>query len=271
MQTLGLAGPEQKPDNIVKRLFWPANNPSEVDTLGQQGFWICLGVGVLSLIALSVAGLWWLGLLSAVFFIFGGFGVREHSVLAASLVASAYVLNLMSSVVSGQFPGFLALVAALLLIANIRGTWIASQWIDKGDPELFPDRASTGILDTLVDQLPAKVWPKSRSVFYVAAVLYFLVLIAGSATVLARRIMHPIPQRVTRQQRSLTSSSRLSECSRSYLNNYKSSPRCNLHISVCERCRPVFRGGSTRARRRSSGPGGLSSSSPARLSLAWSR
>ena len=199
MQTLGLAGPEQKPDNIIKRLFWPANNPSEVDTLGQQGYWICLAVGVLSLVSLCVAGYWYIGLIAAVFFVLGGIGVREHSVLAASLVASAYALNIMEGLTAKQFPGFLALAAALLLIANIRGTWIASEWMAKGDPALFPDRANSGVMDKLVDQMPARVWPKGRFLFYVFSVLYLLVVMAGSAALLANRIMHPAARGVTSQ------------------------------------------------------------------------
>jgi hypothetical protein len=200
MQTLGLAGPEQKPDNIVKRLFWPGNNPSEVDTLGQQGYWVCLAVGALSFISLYVAGFWYIGLIAVIFFVLGGVGVREHSVLAASLVASAYILNILAGLVAKQFPGFLALVATLLLMANIRGTWIASEWMAKGDPELFPNRSNVGIMDKLVDRLPARVWPRGRIVFYVVSVFYFLFLMVGLAGLLATRIMHPAAQRVSQQQ-----------------------------------------------------------------------
>ncbi len=204
MQTLGLAGPEQKPDNMAKRLFWPANNPSEVDTLGQQGFWVCVAVGALSLVTLWAGGFWYVGLISAIFFVLGGIGVREHSVLGASVVASAYLLNIIAGLIARQFPGFLALVAALLLIANIRGTWIASEWMAKGDPGLFPERANSGIMDKLVDQMPAKVWPRGRFVFYAVSMLYLLILTIGSAALLANRIMHPSAPRVTAQQPDIT-------------------------------------------------------------------
>ena len=200
MQTLGLAGPEQKPDNIVKRLFWPANNPSEVDTLGQQGFWICLVVGTISLISFSVAGYWYIGLIAAIFFVLGGIGVREHSVLAAALVASAYVLNILAAILARRAPGLLDVFIALLLAANIRGTWIASAWMAKGDPQLFPERSNSGFVDQVVDQMPRRIWPKGRFLFYAFSIFYFLVLIVGSAGLLATRMMHRDAHSITQEQ-----------------------------------------------------------------------
>lgn len=191
MQTLGLAEPEQKPDNMLTRLFWPSNHPGEVDTLGQQGFWICLGVGAVSLVSCSYSGYWYLGLIAGVFFVLGGIGVREHSVLSSALVASAYVLNILAAILARHAPGLLDLFIALLLIANIRGTWIASEWMSKGDPELFPERANADFRDKLVDQMPAKVWPEGRFLFYVFSAVYLLMVIAGSAALLANRILHP--------------------------------------------------------------------------------
>jgi hypothetical protein len=38
-------------DNLFKRLFWPRiESHYDVDLLGQQGFWVCSIVAVLSLI-----------------------------------------------------------------------------------------------------------------------------------------------------------------------------------------------------------------------------
>jgi len=186
MQTLGVSGPPAKDDNIFQRLFWPSDNPGETDLLGQQGFWICFVVGLGSCIFLFFQGDWISGVVTALFFVLGGIGVREHSVVAASLVAPAYLLNLVAAALTGRFPGFLAIVASVLLIANIRGTWIASRWKDKGDPEELPLRFSETWRDKLVDQMPAIVWPKTRILFYVVAALYMTLLAVGAAVVLAK-------------------------------------------------------------------------------------
>ena len=69
-----------KDDNLFKRLFWPSNHPGEVDALGQQGFWICLIVGLVSGVMLLLTVHPFIGLLTMAFFWLGGIGVREHSV-----------------------------------------------------------------------------------------------------------------------------------------------------------------------------------------------
>jgi hypothetical protein len=186
MQTLGLSGPPSERDNFFKRLFWPGNHPSEVDDLGQQGFWLCLILAVGLLILMSFQGHWLFGLVIALFFALGGIGVREHSVTAALLVASAYLFNIIADAIGGQFPGFLTLIAAGLLLANIRGTWIASQWKQKGDPEVFPYRLNENWRDKLVDQMPPKVWPKAKAFFYVLSVVYLSLTIFGAGVFIAR-------------------------------------------------------------------------------------
>jgi hypothetical protein len=51
METLGLSSQPQPTDNLFKRLFWPRiESHYDVDLLGQQGFWVCSIVAVLSLI-----------------------------------------------------------------------------------------------------------------------------------------------------------------------------------------------------------------------------
>jgi membrane protein implicated in regulation of membrane protease activity len=66
-------------------------------------------------------------------------GVREHSRAAAIIVAAFFLFNLAgSAVVIGMPPGFIPLGILCLLLANIRGTWIASRWQKVDDA--FPDR-----------------------------------------------------------------------------------------------------------------------------------
>ncbi len=184
MGYLGLSEPAEKQDNIFQRLFWPSDHAGEADTLGQQGFWICAVVAIISLVALSVQRHWILALLSFAFFLLGGIGVREHSTPAAVFVALAYALNQALGLFLGQFPGFLAFVACVLLIANIRGTWIASQHKFSGDPDAFPERLNSTFRDKLVDQMPAKVWPRTKILFFVIAALYMLLTLFGTAAIL---------------------------------------------------------------------------------------
>ena len=115
-----------------------------------------------------------------------GIGVREHRVIAASLVVPADLLNLVAAALVGQFPSFLAILAFALLIANIRSTWITARWKQEGNPDDLPLRFNETWRDKLVDQMPAIVWPKTKMVFYIVVVLYMGLLALGTAVILTR-------------------------------------------------------------------------------------
>ena len=194
MGYLGLSGPAVKEDNIFQRLFWPSDHAGEADSLGQQGFWICIAVALLSAAILTFAGHWAVALLTLAFFGLGGIGVREHSTFAAISVAFVYLLNQIIVAIGGRFPGLLALAASMLLIANIRGTWIAAKWAKHGDPDLIPERMRETLSDRIVDQMPAHVWPKGRRIFYCVAVIYVLLTVFGAIAILlhsAARVSPP--------------------------------------------------------------------------------
>jgi hypothetical protein len=196
MGYLGLSEPVEKQDNLFRRIFWPGDGACDVDALGQRGFWLCAAVGTLSFVLYFAHGHWLIALLTLAFFWLGGVGVREHSTAAATIVASAYLLNLASSLIAGIFPGVIAIAAALLLIANIRGTQIAARWANSGDPEVFPERMRETWRDRLVDQMPALVWPRARVLFFAIAGIY--ILLAGVGTALLAR--HPNHPAVPRQE-----------------------------------------------------------------------
>jgi hypothetical protein len=191
MGFLGLSEPIEKQDNIFQRLFWPGDHAGEVDSLGQQGFWICAVVALISAIALVFQGHWVIAFLTLAFFGLGGIGVREHSTSAAILVALAYILNQAANLLAGMFPSFLGITAAVLLIANIRGTWIAARWAKRSDPDAFPERMRETWKDRLVDQIPAQVWPKARVPFFFIAAAYMLLVSVGILMVV-RHIGKPI-------------------------------------------------------------------------------
>lgn len=178
METLGLSGLPQPRDSLFRRLFWPSDNASDADMLGQQGFWLCLFIGLLSLVVLSLQGHWISGVITVVVFSLGGIGVREHDLFAAISVAVIYVANIAGMIVLGRPPGILSFFAALLLLGNIRGCRIAAKW-SRLDPESIPVRMNETWQDKLVDQMPARVWPKARYAYYVIAIVFFLVSIAG--------------------------------------------------------------------------------------------
>jgi hypothetical protein len=173
VQTLGITDRQQEPDNIFRRIFWPSNHAADVDALGQQGFWVCLAAAILSLVQVAFQGHWILSLSFAVFYFLGGIGVREHSRVAAIMVATFFVLNLVgSAVVFGMPPGFIPLGILCLLLANIRGTWIASRWQNVADA--FPDRLQETWRDRLVDVLPARMWPAGKYFFFLIGIGLFV-------------------------------------------------------------------------------------------------
>lgn len=193
MQTLDLSGESRKSDGRLKSLFWPTvDNAWDVDYLGQQGFWICLIIGVVSfafvaltasevptsagrLVALTIGAI-----LFFVFFI-GGMGVRESSWPAAATIFTLYVVN---QVGAGRPPGVLSFIIGAVLLSNVRATFIASRWKPAAEGEDRPMRFNETLRDKLVDQLPPKVWPILRIPFYVASLLVLLFVVYVSAVTL---------------------------------------------------------------------------------------
>jgi hypothetical protein len=187
MGYLGLDETPVKDDNLFQRLFWPSDNASDTDALGVQGLWICMIVAALSTIWLLVAGSVVTALITLAFFVLGGIGVREHSVPAAVLVAFAYLVGIVGNIFLGIPPGVLPIIAATMLLTNIRATHIANRWAKDGDPSAMPERRQETVLDRFVDQMPSKVWPAARFGFFCVAGVYCGPLIAGTLIV----ALHP--------------------------------------------------------------------------------
>ena len=179
MGYLGLDETTVKDDNLFQRLFWPSDHAGETDMLGQQGFWVCWGVGVVSMLVLLAQGHWILALLTLLVYGLGGVGIREHSQPAAMLIACIYWLNQLAALMGGRVPGVIGRGGGVLLIANIRGTHIAAKWAAKGDAEAFPERASASWSDRFVDQMPVVVWPRAKVPFFTLAGLYLTLSVLG--------------------------------------------------------------------------------------------
>jgi len=185
METLGLSSTPQKSDNIFQRLFWPTiHNQYDVDLLGQQGFWVCVVIGVLSGVLLLVTGQLLTGLITAFVFLAGACGVRQRSVLAAALVFTLYLMNIVASLALGTAGNpVIGLVCLMLLAANIRASVVSTRWLTSATPDAdveLPERSTETITDKLANQLPVALWPKVKFIFFPAAAILIVLTLLGA-------------------------------------------------------------------------------------------
>ena len=185
MSTLGLSGPPQHEEGLVKRLLWPSvRNTHDVNLLGQQGFWICEAVAVLSSAILIFMGHPMLAAVTFIFYALGGFGLREGSIAAAALVFTAWVCDQVAAIGTHRGGiGIVQLVVAAILLANLRGTVAAAGWkkqLQIGEEEMEPMRFSETLIDKFRDQLPRRTWPTLRYFFYVLAVCFLAIELLGA-------------------------------------------------------------------------------------------
>jgi hypothetical protein len=191
MQTLGLSGESQRSDGRLKSIFWPTvQNAWDVDSLGRQGFWICLIIAgfqlVVSLLTrnpIMIAT----GTMTALAFLVGGMGVRQSNWPAAAMVFALFFVGLLYGMASGQFPGFLTIIAAAILLSNVRAAFLASEWKPTGEDDDKPMRFNETLGDKLADQMPAKAWPVMQIPFFALAAVLLLLSLAGLAIVVVHR------------------------------------------------------------------------------------
>jgi hypothetical protein len=170
---------------MLKRLFWPTiENQYDVDLVGQQGFWVCVVVGLMSLIALVVTGQPVIGALVAVTFLLGGMGVRERSIAAAVMVFLCYLLDKIGSLETGNPGGMgvVGLIGLMLLLANVRGTILSRRWKTPETPaevSELPERPTESVTDKLSNVLPAKIWPVGRWIFFPMAGIVLALSLLG--------------------------------------------------------------------------------------------
>ena len=188
MQTLGLSGETKRSDGRLKSIFWPTvENAWDVDYLGQQGFWICAFIAIFQLAVALLSGnivIAISGIVTAIVFFLGGMGVREGSWPAAAMVFAIYLTGILFSLASGQPPNALTIIAAAVLLSNVRAAFLASEWRPLTEDEDRPMRFSDSFSDKLVDQLPPKAWPILKAVFFSLAALLLLLGLLGLIGVL---------------------------------------------------------------------------------------
>ena len=202
MQTLGLQDEIKRSDGFLKSIFWPSvQNAWDVDYLGQQGFWICTLIAILTLVIsiLSSGGNLWistLGILGAVIYFTGGMGVREKSWAAAGAIFFAYLLETMLGMGTGAISPVAVLRILILgvLFSNVRATLIASRWRQPAEDEDRPTRFNETFRDKLVDQWPPLLWPIVRIPFYLLVGVWSLICVFGMVMMALIRLgVVPIP------------------------------------------------------------------------------
>jgi hypothetical protein len=184
MQTLGLSSENKRSDGWLKSLLWPAvDNAWDVDYLGQQGMWICTVLAVFTLIASFLSGnpfVVGIGVLSALFFVLGGMGIREGNWPAAAIVFAVHLCNVLLS------PNVLNVAFAIVLLSNLRATFLASEWKPAAEGEDQPTRFNETLADKYVDRMPRLLWPKVHIPFLIVGASMLLLSLLGVAFVLAR-------------------------------------------------------------------------------------
>lgn len=190
MQTLGLSSESKRSDGRLKSIFWPTvENAWDVNYLGQQGFWICLVVGILQLAGTLIIGspvLLIFGIIAFFIFFMGGMGVREASWPAAALIFTIFLAGNVNSMTMGASPSILGIISAGILLSNVRAAFLASEWRPASPDEDRPTRFNETFTDKLVDQLPARAWPILKVPFFIIAALDLLLILAGFAIQIVR-------------------------------------------------------------------------------------
>lgn len=188
MQTLGLSGESRRSDGRLKSIFWPTvENAWDVNYLGQQGFWICVVLAVFQLVVAAFSSnlvVLVAYLTAALVYLVGGMGVREASWPAAAIVFGIFFTGLLYTVMMGHLPGIIDILFTGILLSNVRAAFLASEWKPAGEGEDRPTRFNETMVDKIVDQLPAKLWPRIQPFFFaVGAALFALELLGVGAVV----------------------------------------------------------------------------------------
>ena len=190
METLNLSGTAPQSENRLKSLFWPTiHTGADVDYLGSQGYWICAIVAVFSWIGSSIIGHPIAGFFLLLYYYLGGVGVRQRSVFAGVVV---FIMFLADTLLA---PGIWKLFGCVLLLSNMRATFIASFW-DPGVAEAeMPMRFDETWGDKFADKLPTWLWPKIRYGYYAFAVLFLLLTMTGLIMMALHLNRIPVPRR----------------------------------------------------------------------------
>jgi hypothetical protein len=200
MSTLGLSGPSRPTEGLWKSLFWPTiENANDADIAATRGFWICFALALVSAplnsggitinIGISIAS--YLDLAIFLFSFLGAVGVRQASLAAAFSMFAAYLLSTgLYFWLSPVHFSFLRLICLALLLTNLRAAFLIRRWqqdpLRQDDFAYGPTRSNSTLRDKFVDQMPMRVWPWGRIIFYVLAAVLIPLEFAEMAAILTR-------------------------------------------------------------------------------------
>jgi hypothetical protein len=201
MSTLGLSGPSQPTDGLWKGLFWPTiHNANDADLAATRGFWICVALALVTAtvssggmaISIGMSITSFLDLAIFMFYFLGAIGIRQSSLAAALSMFATYLLStVLFFWLSPLHFSFIRLVCLALLLTNLRAAFLIRKWqrdpLRQDDFAYGPTRANRTLRDKFVDQMPMRVWPWGRVVFYVLAVVLIPLECTEMAFILLRR------------------------------------------------------------------------------------
>jgi hypothetical protein len=107
--------------------------------------------------------------------------VRERSRYAAVVVFALFVLD----VVVSPFT-VLKILMTVLLLSNVRATWIVYYWRPDSEDASLPPRSNDTWSDKFADTFPEWLWPKIRYPYYVFSAGLFVLVVIGMLTKYAR-------------------------------------------------------------------------------------
>ncbi len=158
-------------DGRLKSLFWPTlRHDGDIEYITEQGFWICLLVGGLRCMLVSLQAHFVASLFDFAFFFLAGVGVRQRSKLASIVAFSVYFGSAcLAQRLTGSGFGVVTIIFLALLLANVRGIWLSSRWTKTDLPNV--ERLNDTFFDKLSGRIPEVLWPKAKWLFRVLACL----------------------------------------------------------------------------------------------------
>jgi hypothetical protein len=158
--------------------FWPAiKNESDADNVIRRGAWACLILAAVAILTVTIPGQQAFGIVEAVYLVVAALGIRAKSRIAAVATFAGVFMNSIAGYSSSARYGSVVVDAIILalLFANIRATWLFARWARDLDVEPVSISYRRRFDHTLMNQMPALIWPKARVAFYVLATMLLIV------------------------------------------------------------------------------------------------
>ncbi len=162
-----------------------------------------MAVALLSLSFMLVSGQPLLAIWVGLIFFLGGVGIRQTSVAGAVSVFLVYLFQKVAAIVmvAGGVFGVVDYFILAILMANVRGTVKAAEWKHRPElqeAELEPARFNETWRDKLCDQMPPKVWPWAKYLFFTLVVGYLGLSALGVGIYIAHRHAPPAANVIVR-------------------------------------------------------------------------